>query len=133
MVPVFPNSAQELSGLLNAHHRQFRRVEQSHLHQQRGLVPPDVLVRDFSVPIFVLRCLRTFRSRARLVLNLHLLGNMLPGGAVQMYRNDWIAQKLRGLSSTTLKARSIAIATPAKPPLNVLELRSRVRAFGSLQ
>ena len=38
-----------LSGLFDPDHRQVRRVQQSDLDEQRSLVPPDVLMRNFPV------------------------------------------------------------------------------------
>jgi len=49
-VPFLPRcDAQKLLGLFDASHRQLGWIKQSHLHKQRALVPPDVLVCDFRV------------------------------------------------------------------------------------
>src|SRR5262249_15829596 len=37
------------SGLFDTHDRQVRWIQQPHLHKQRGLVPPDVLMRNFPI------------------------------------------------------------------------------------
>jgi len=57
--------AQQLSGLLDARHRQLRRIQQSDLYEQRGLVPPGVLVRNFPVLEFHHHHVRKFHSPAR--------------------------------------------------------------------
>src|SRR5215469_335802 len=49
LVSLFLRDTQELSGLFNTCDRQFRRIEQPHLDEQRCLVPVNMLVCDFPV------------------------------------------------------------------------------------
>ena len=41
---------ENLPGAFNTRYRQLRRIEQSELHEHRGLVPIDVLMCQFPVP-----------------------------------------------------------------------------------
>ena len=49
MISMSLCNAHQIPGLLNARYRQVRRIEESHLHEKRRLIPIDVLVRDFFV------------------------------------------------------------------------------------
>src|SRR5215472_13788805 len=62
---VFFSNTQQPSGLLDTHDWQFSRIQESHLYEQRCLVPPDVLVRDFPVFEFHYQHVRKVYSLAR--------------------------------------------------------------------
>ena len=63
-------NGQQLLGLFDPDHRQLRWIQQSDLDEQRGLVPPDVLMGNFPVLEFHHHDVRQF--------------DFLPG-----WRNPW--------------------------------------------